>query len=76
VVYRYSEDGITFGAWTPLYAAGTNEQVNDGLTQPDTSSDVTTGAKRLIQWGVEVANTSGTSLEAAVATIQVETRSW
>jgi hypothetical protein len=76
VSYRYTEDGITFGSWTPLYTAGTQEQTNDGLTQPDSSADVTANAKRLIPWGVEVKNDAGTSLEAAVVTVQIETRSW
>ncbi len=76
VVFRYTEDGITFGSWVPLYTAGTQEQVNDGVNQPDATSDITSGAKRIIQWGAEVLQSSGNALEAGVVAIQIETRSW
>lgn len=74
VVYRLSNDGDTWGGWTPLYSNGTAEQTNDGTTYGASFVDLlsTVQDKQLIQWGVEVINTSGTATEMITVVIKLD----
>lgn len=74
VVYRTSDDGSTFGAWTVLNTNPTQVQTNDGISYRPGFIDLLSAvaAKQLIQWGVEIANTSGTSLEMCAVLVKVE----
>ena len=72
--YRTSNDGVTWDAWTSLYADGTNEQTNDGTSYgPDFVSVLNAvKGKQLIQWGVGAVNTSGPATELATTTLKID----
>lgn len=74
VVYRTSDDGVTFGSWTVLNTSPTQVQTNDGtLYRPgfvDLASVV--AGKQLIQWGVEIANSSGSATEMCAVVVKIE----
>lgn len=76
IVYRLSNDGITWDSPLALYRSPNNPQVqtNDGTaygsTFVDLSGDIQ--GKQWIQWGVEAANSSGTSTELATVTVKLD----
>lgn len=74
IVYRLSNDGATWDAWTTLYAGGTTEQTNDGTSYGATFVDLlgAVAGKQLIQWGCEVTNTSGTATEIGSVIIKID----
>jgi hypothetical protein len=74
IVYRLSNDGSTWQAWTTLYAGGTNEQTNDGTTYGGSFVDLASAVQgyQLIQWGVQVINTSGSATEIVNVTVKLD----
>lgn len=74
IAYRTTNNGSTFDAWTPLYASGTNEQLNDGTMFGPSFVDLSNvvAGKQGIQWGVEAINASGVATEICAATIKLD----
>lgn len=76
IVYRLSNDGVTWDNPLALYRSPNNPQVqtNDGTSYGsgfvDLSADIQ--GKQWIQWGVEAVNSSGTSTELATVTVKLD----
>jgi hypothetical protein len=68
--YRYANDPANPDQPVALDAAN-NTQVNNG-TKFGTYVDVQANSKLVIQWGVEVCNDSGTSVEMAMFTLRID----
>lgn len=74
--YRLSNDGNTWDTPVPVYTDGQKEQTNDGITYGDSFVTVTGGDGKLyVQWGVQIANTTGTGTEIVEVTLKVDRRS-
>lgn len=77
IVFRTTNDGNTFDAWTPLYTSGTNEQSNDGTTYGASFIDLlsTVAGKQAIQWGVQTINiNASTATELTSVTVKLDKR--
>jgi hypothetical protein len=70
VYYEYSADGLS---WSGATVVGSS-QGDNGVTSATTFTDVSSGAKRFIRWGIRAWNSSGTSLNLGNASARIETR--
>lgn len=70
---RYSSDLNTFESAVAIDAANMT-QTNDG-TKYGTWTDIQTGQKNFVQFGVEVENDSGTGTELAMVTLRLDRKS-
>lgn len=72
IMYRYSNDGISFDSAIDAYATP-KVQTNNGTSYGQTFETLNASTKDLIQWGVAVANSSDTQEpEIAFVTVKIE----
>ncbi len=67
---RYSNDMVTWDSASAIDAANMT-QTNNGLKY-GSFTDIETGAKLYLQWGVEVCNDSGTATEMALISLRID----
>lgn len=73
---QYSDDGVNWD--TAVYVGDTQtttERTTNGTTYESGFSNVPSGAKTFVRFGVRVKNSSGTGVAMGLASLRVETRS-